>query len=60
MVNTNNNHAIIKNRVGKNNHGINCEILKFLWQDLFIYSKIIYSGKYTSSNKYAPFHSQKG
>ena len=31
MVNTNNNHAIIKNHVGKNNHGINCEILKFLW-----------------------------
>ena len=36
MVNTNNNHAIMKNRVGKNNHGINCEILKFLWEDLFI------------------------
>ena len=31
MVNTNDNHAIIKNRVGKNNHGINCAILKFLW-----------------------------
>ena len=31
MVNTNNNHVIIKNRVGKNNHGINRKILKFLW-----------------------------
>ena len=31
MVNTNDNHVIIKNRVGKNKHGINCEILKFLW-----------------------------
>ena len=31
MVNTNNNHVIIKNRAGKNNHGINCKILKFLW-----------------------------
>ena len=31
MVNTNNNHAIIKNRVSKNNHGINQNILKFLW-----------------------------
>ena len=35
MVNTNNNHMIIKNCVGKKNHGI-CEILKFLWYDLFI------------------------
>ena len=33
---TNDNHVIIKNHVGKNNHGINCAILKFLWSDLFI------------------------
>ena len=30
MINTNDNHAIIKNRSGKKNHGIR-DILKFLW-----------------------------
>ena len=30
MINTNDNHAIIKNRFGKKNHGI-CDIPKFLW-----------------------------
>ena len=30
MANTNDNHASIKNRSGKKNHGIH-EILKFLW-----------------------------
>ena len=31
MVRTIDNHTIIKNRIGKYNHGIDCEILKFLW-----------------------------
>ena len=30
MINTNDNHVIIKNRSGKKNHGIH-DILKFLW-----------------------------
>ena len=59
MANTNDNHAIIKNYSGKKNHGIH-KILKFLWQDLFIYSKTIYSGKCTGSNDYALFHLQNG
>ena len=31
MVRTIDSHMIIKNHPGKNNHGINCKILKFLW-----------------------------
>ena len=31
MVRAIDNHTIIKNHPGENNHGINCEILKFLW-----------------------------
>ena len=59
MINTNDNHVIIKNHFGKKNHGIN-DILKFPWLDLFIYSKIIYSGKCTSNSDFIPFSSQKG
>ena len=60
MINTNDNHAIIKNRSGKKTNGIQ-DILKFLCKMyLFIYSQIIYSGKCTSSNDYALFHSQNG
>ena len=36
MVNTNDNHAIIKNCFGKKTDGIQ-DILKFLWYDLFIH-----------------------
>ena len=36
MINTNDNHAIIKNCSGKKTDGIQ-DMLKFLWQDLFIY-----------------------
>ena len=39
MIITNDNDMIIKNRFGKNNHGINCGILKFLWSDLFMLFK---------------------
>ena len=31
VVRTIDNHMIIKNLISKNNHQINCEILKFLW-----------------------------
>ena len=59
MINTNDNHAIIKNRFGKKTNGIQ-DILKFLGKIyLFIYSKIIYSGKCTSGSNFIPFYSQK-
>ena len=60
MINTNDNHTIIKNHLGKK--PMEFKIFRNFYgkKYLFIYFKIIYSDKCTSSNDYILFHLQNG
>ena len=60
MINTNNNHAIIKNCCSKKPVEFKISLNFYGKMYLFIYSEVIYSGKCTSSNDYALFHSKNG
>ena len=55
MINTNDNHAIIKNHFGKKPMEFKISQNFYGKMYLFVYSKIIYSGKYTSNSLFLSF-----